>query len=135
MRNQYQTVIVELTIPADQSMLLVVRLTTAGVLARSAIGVDKLDDAKMAVEEACSCLMDQLSATGRIYLSFSRGRHHLTVSARSADRCPEMEDEQTADPQELDVVKCLLETLVDEVDLNVCGKWIREIRMRLALAD
>ena len=46
---------VELKVPAEQNMMLVLRLTTAGVVARAGLTVDRMDDVKMAVEEACSC--------------------------------------------------------------------------------
>ena len=42
---------ISLTVPADKSMMLVIRLTTAGVLARARLTVDAIDDMKMAVEK------------------------------------------------------------------------------------
>ena len=48
---------VELKLPAEQNMMLVMRLTTAGVVARAGLTVDRMEDVKMAVEEACNCLI------------------------------------------------------------------------------
>ena len=50
---------VELSFPSDKSMMLVLRLTAAGVLARAGLTVDVMDDVKLAVEEACNCLIGQ----------------------------------------------------------------------------
>ena len=41
---------VELKLPARQEMMLVLRLTTAGVIARAGLTVDRMDDVKLAVE-------------------------------------------------------------------------------------
>ena len=51
--------VISLTVPADKSMMLVIRLTTAGVLARARLTVDAIDDMKMAVEEACTLMISQ----------------------------------------------------------------------------
>ena len=40
---------VELKLPAEQNMMLVMRLTTAGVVARAGLTVDRMEDVKMAV--------------------------------------------------------------------------------------
>ncbi len=135
MREGYQTGSVMLTIPADRSMLMVARLTTAGVLARSAIGVDKLDDAKMAVEEACSCLMEQAKLSERIDLSFRPEGKSLRIVVKSAETCPEEVACRLPDRQALEIVRCLLEALADEVEVDACGDWIREIRLGIAMAD
>ena len=50
---------IELILPADSNLMLVIRLAAAGVIARAGVTVDRMDELKMAVEEACSCLMDQ----------------------------------------------------------------------------
>ena len=57
---------VELKLPARQEMMLVLRLTTAGVIARAGLTVDRMDDVKLAVEEACSCLIGQASSPRRL---------------------------------------------------------------------
>jgi anti-sigma regulatory factor (Ser/Thr protein kinase) len=50
-------------------MLLVIRLTTAGVMARAGLTVDILDDLKMSVEEACYCLITHTHC-GSIHVSY-----------------------------------------------------------------
>ena len=134
MQEQYQTGNIELMIPADRSMMMVVRLTTAGVLARSPIGVDKLDDAKMAVEEACNYLVEQMHSRGRILLRFCMDEDGLSVVVRDAGPCGE-QCGGTADSGETEIVRFMLEALADEVEMDVCGDWIREIRMRLHLGE
>ena len=62
---------VELKLPAEQNMMLVLRLTTAGVVARAGLTVDRMEDVKMAVEEACNCLIDGESAPRRLCLRFA----------------------------------------------------------------
>ena len=133
MCNQNQTGIVELTIPANTSMLLVVRLTTAGVLARAPIGVDRLDDAKMAVEEACHCMMNRADTAGRIGLEFRQVRNRMYICVRCSDGDCGLD--VTDDPQESEVIRNILESLVDEAEIRISENQIREIRMCMTLEN
>ena len=58
MIDSMQNRTVELSVPAHRDMMLVLRLTTAGVVARAGLGVDRINDVKMAVEEACALIIE-----------------------------------------------------------------------------
>ena len=77
---------VELSVPAVKEMMLVVRLTTAAVMARVGINADKMDDMKMAVEEAANCLM-QTSCICSLKLSFVRVSEGVSIAVRGGLHC------------------------------------------------
>ena len=111
---------VELCVPAVKEMMLVVRLTTAAVMARVGISADKMDEMKMAVEEAANCLM-QSACNSSLKLSFVRVSEGMIVSLRgvpdeTAD-CTERQKRKVSD-DEIAVIRCILETMADEVDLT-----------------
>ena len=118
---------VELKLPAQRSMMLVIRLTTAGVIARAGLGVDRMDDVKMAVEEACSCLMSD-GVSGTLRLRFAREGGQLLIRICADDGCAAPQ----ADPDELQVEKCILEALVDGVTLHVQDATVRGVDLRVA---
>lgn len=120
---------IELKVPAQQSMMLVLRLTTAGVVARAGLTVDRLDDVKLAVEEACSCLMDSENPPERICLRFSQEDGNLMIRICGDGCC----DESGMDEDEANVVRCILETLVDGVSARKNSEGIGMIELRVAL--
>lgn len=118
---------VELTLPAQQNMMLVLRLTTAGVIARAGLTVDRMDDVKLAVEEACSCLIGAEDAPSRLSLRFSEDESGLRIRVQGeCAGCAVNEDERA-------VVECILEALVDGVELKLQDDAIEAIEMRVAL--
>ena len=54
----------ELRLPADSAYVAAVRLTTAAFAARLDFSIDDLEDARIAVSEACTLLLDVLAGTG-----------------------------------------------------------------------
>ena len=121
---------VELSVAADSGMMLVMRLTTAGVIARAGLTVDVMDNLKMAVEEACNCLIGQPEPPERLNLSFCCADDLLRIRICAADvHCPEVQTDET----ELEIVRCILESLADSVDFDVCEGWIRAIELRCGL--
>lgn len=119
---------VELKLPAQQNMMLVLRLTTAGVIARAGLTVDKMDDVKLAVEEACSCLIGE-GGLKRLKLTFSDDQEYLRIRiCGDGDNCC-----ISADSDEMSVVRCILESLVDGVDVCMNGNAIGAIELRIAL--
>ncbi len=120
---------VELKLPAQQSMMLVLRLTTAGVVARAGLTVDRLDDVKLAVEEACSCLIDSPEPPTRLCLRFSQEGSALVIriSGEGDAGCVSMSRDEAG------VVGCILEALVDGVELCMSGESIRALELRVAL--
>ena len=121
---------VELSFPSDKSMMLVLRLTAAGVLARAGLTVDVMDDVKLAVEEACNCLIGQECPPERILCTFEREERNLEIAvsalARETGKCGMEEDE-------LRVVRAILESMVSSVEIDQTGGWIRKISMKVAL--
>ena len=120
---------VELKLPAQQNMMLVLRLTTAGVIARAGLTVDRMDDVKMAVEEACSSLIGAENGPERLCLRFVEEESCLKINVCGDCSCSGAvvgEDERT-------VIKCILESLVDGVDIHMHGGSVGAIEMRVAL--
>ena len=128
MREAVLTAPVELALPAHRNMMLVLRLTTAGVVARAGLTVDRMDDVKLAVEEACSCLIGKSDAPDRLRLRFSESDGALRISVRGegGSLAPIGEDER-------EVVRCILESLVDGAELRMDGAAIAEVELRVAL--
>ena len=130
MQKTYLKEAVELTVPASRDMMLVLRLTTAGVIARAALTVDRMDDVKMAVEEACNCLIsDEENAPSRLCLRFAQEDKHLAIRISGenldAGRCVS-EDERC-------VICCILESLVDKVEVEADGDMVHAVVLRIAL--
>ena len=121
---------VELKVPASRDMMLVLRLTTAGVIARAALTVDRMDDVKMAVEEACNCLIgDEEGAPRSLCLRFVQEDSQLLIRICgeniTAGRCIS-EDESC-------VIRCILESLVDQVEVEAEGELVHAVVLRVAL--
>lgn len=119
---------VELNLPAEQSMMLVLRLTTAGVVTRAGLTVDRMDDVKMAVEEACNCLIGG-GDIHRLCLRFEEEQDFLRIRI-----CGDGECTSAANPDEMGVVRCILESLVDGVDMCMRGDAIGAVELRIALS-
>ena len=119
---------VELALPARRSMMLVLRLTTAGVVARAGLTVDRMDDVKLAVEEACSSLISEAGGPERLRLRFSEADGALRISVRGEDGTP-----AAIGADEREVVRCILESLVDGAALCVDGSAIVGADLRVAL--
>ncbi|MDI9506113.1 MAG: hypothetical protein GX246_02360 [Clostridiales bacterium] len=124
---------VELRLPATRDMMLVVRLTTAGILARSGLTVEAVEDAKMAVEEACGSLI-RASRCAALYLCFVREPRgiSLTVQAESGSdaQCTPV---QCLDEDEADMLRAVLLSLMDEVSLVTSEGCLRSVRMHKVL--
>lgn len=120
---------IELSVPAAQEMMLVIRLTTAAAMARSGISADGMDDMKMAVEEAANCLM-QTSCISGIHMSFSRTPDGASVVLCADESAGETRTSGRAiSPDEIAVVRCVLETMADEVELCEDDGCVRRIAL------
>ena len=119
---------VELALPARRSMMLVLRLTTAGGVARAGLTGDRMDDVKLAVEEACSCLISEAGGPERLRLRFSEVDGALRISVRGEGGTPAAIGED-----EREVVRCILESLVDGAKLCMDGDAIAGAELRVAL--
>lgn len=120
---------VELKVPARQNMMLVLRLTTAGVVARMGLTVDRMDDVKMAVEEACSCLIDAENPPSCLSLRFEEQQDALLIRICGGGDC----GGSVLAEDEACVVRCILESLVDGVNVRMHGNCIGALELRVAL--
>lgn len=130
MGNTLSSAPIVLNLPADRNLMLVVRLTAAGVIAKAGATIDRMDDIKMAVEEACGCLMDQRNPPGRINLCFQVADRRLEVRAEATD-IPRASGDIDADA--LEIMTCILQSLVDCVEFQVADGFIAAISLRTAL--
>lgn len=121
---------VELTVAAEPGMMLIIRLTTAGVVTRAGLSIDVMDSLKIAVEEACVCLIGQDSPPERLALRFDCGEDALRIRADALDAG---EGGEGMDEAEMDVVRCILESLADDVAFHLEDGRIRAIELRSAL--
>lgn len=138
MANPVDNKRIELTLPADSGLMLVIRLTTAGVIARAGITVDRMDDLKLAVEEACNCLMGQDRCPDRLHVCFGIGEDSLEMQIRSeySDEtltAEALKGSRTED--ELEIERCILESMVESVDIGLENGWIACIGMKAAKAQ
>lgn len=125
MIDSMQNRTVELSVPAHRDMMLVLRLTTAGVVARAGLGVDRINDVKMAVEEACALIIETASAD-MLRLTFATDADALTICiCGGACEC--------TDEDEMQVVRCILESLVDDVQFCRTESGAGSVRLRVAL--
>ncbi|MDO4741633.1 MAG: hypothetical protein Q4A66_13275 [Eubacteriales bacterium] len=121
---------VELKVAADPGMMLVIRLTTAGVVTRAGLTIDAMDNLKIATEEACNCLIGQENPPKQLGLTYVCRDDSLFITVCGLDMdCASCE----ADEAELDVIRCILESLADEVSVDLCDGRIRAIELRAAL--
>ncbi len=122
-----QNRLIELTVPAHKDMMLVLRLTTAGVVARAGLGVDRINDVKMAVEEACALIIETAQAE-TLHLTFNIDSGAIAICVQGdACRC------ECSDNDEMQVVRCILESLVDDVQICRMDSGVGMIRLRVAL--
>lgn len=130
MQKTYLKEAVELSVPAIRDMMLVLRLTTAGVIARASLTVDRMDNVKMAVEEACNCLIgDETDAPSRLCLRFAQEENELVIRI-----CGEnVNVGRYISEDESCVVCCILESLVDKVEVEKDGEMVHAVVLRIAL--
>lgn len=122
---------VELYVAADESMLLIIRLTTAGVVARAGLTVDEMENLKIAAEEACSCLIGQQNPPRRLRLIFGCADGQLSIEAEACD--VEETPAGLADETELEIIRCLLESLADHAEFHTTNGWIRRVALQKKL--
>lgn len=110
---------IELCIPAERAMLLIARMTTSGVVSRAGFTLDEMDDMKMAVDEACNLMMLQKPCCNRLHLIYSYDDQSVEVVVEGRDYTQD-QGEKT-DKNMMEVIRCILETMVDEVELTERG--------------
>ena len=116
---------ITLTVPARQSALTVVRLTTAGVAARGNMDVETLEDVKTAVYEACYAMAMQKYAPQRLTLTFAPGEaFSVTISGEGA-LC-----ETGGRLPDLDLCNAVLTTMIPHARVIADERSIRQIVLR-----
>ena len=122
---------IELTLPAEPRMLLIIRLITAGVTARAGLTVDAVEDVKMAVEEACNCLL-RCACCESLKLSFMAvdGVLHIRVEVMGR---PEEFVKPAGDCDEVQVIRFILESMVDDAHVIYDGSALSAIEMAKSL--
>lgn len=107
---------VELCVPAERNMLLIVRMTTSGVVSRAGFTLDEMDDMKMAVDEACNLMMLQKLGCQALKFTYEYDEEAVTALVEGQDFAET--SEVTADTNMQEVIRCILESMVDEVTLT-----------------
>lgn len=110
---------VELDVPADPAYLAVIRTATAGLAARLDLTLDEIEDLRIAVDEACSLLLDGRAHPGAsLRTSFTMGSGILDVVIIGPAAVP---------PRESSFAWSVLHALVGGVETGsgAAGSWIR----------
>lgn len=102
---------VRLTLGCDNDMMLVLRMTTMGVLAQASFGLDRADEIKLAVDEAAKQFM---SAAEMLMVEYTFLPDGLKITVGAENRAPIMPN-----PDEWMVLLCVLESMGCSV--NVVG--------------
>ena len=114
---------IEMKLPAEKDMLLVVRLTASGILTRCGAMLDVMDDFKIAVEEACSLLIAQTESGGELHLRFEMAPGRASFEAHCQGKC--VRQQETA--------LCILEALVTEARLECGDEGVRGVYLAASL--
>lgn len=104
---------IQLTFPAVDSAMLVLRMTTVGVLAQAGLALDEADGVKLAVDEAAKQFM-ACAREKRLSVSYAAEADGLHITIGLADGTA-----IAPDPEEWMVLLCVLESMVCTV--NVLG--------------
>ena len=119
---------VEMTVPCEPRFLSVVRLTVAGAGARAGLGVQEVDDVKVAVSEACTNAIEHAYPEGgagcpgiKIRLTAREGELRLEVEDEGAGfepkRLPRVDLEERVQ-EEGGLGIYLMRQLMDEVKIE-----------------
>lgn len=81
---------VELTVPADPSFVSLVRAATAAICARADFPIDRLEDLRLAIDEACSIVIADAPGDAMMAVTWWLDGAHvrMRVSARSSSGRP-----------------------------------------------
>ncbi len=124
---------VQLTLPADRSAMVIMRLTTAGVVSYMGMTLDALEDFKMAAEEACNCILMQQSAYAKINLTFEQIESGVRLQVEGSDGQSQVT--QSMASSEVRIVRCILESMVDKVDIKINLSGIKSIAIEKELGE
>jgi hypothetical protein len=106
-------------------------LITAGVTARAGLTVDAVEDVKMAVEEACNCLL-RCASCDSLKLKFTSegGVLHMRVEGMGEATQPHA---LAGNCDEVQVIRYILESMVDDAHVIYDGSALSAIEMAKSL--
>lgn len=103
---------VELTLSVKEDLLVLARLTTSTVAARSGFDIEEIEDLRLAVDELCLHVLQGRRA-GRLHITFAADDGHVDIWCHFDGPDPTSEDELQEEGL-LDLSARILEALVDE---------------------
>jgi anti-sigma regulatory factor (Ser/Thr protein kinase) len=119
---------VDLLVEAQKDMMLIVRMTTLGVLARAGLTLDDMDDMKMAVDEAFCSLIEQSAGYEQIALHYEYDSDKACVRLSGQGGCRASANEY--DCREDEILRCVLESMADEVLIKKLGCSTTQIELK-----
>ena len=123
---------ITLRVPGKREYALVLRLALGGVAMLKDLDAGALDDLRNASDEAVDCLLHQGRPVSWLTLYVRDGGEHLTVRICAEFAGP---GERVLDPDEVEVSRAVLETLIPQVEMCAqdCG-CVEAISMTLKKA-
>ena len=119
---------VDLLVAAQKDMMLIVRMTTLGVLARAGLTLDDMDDMKMAVDEAFGYLIEQPVGYEQIALHYEYSGDAAIVCLNGQGGCAVTTNEESSCEDE--ILRCVLESMADEVLIGKAGAATAQIELK-----
>jgi hypothetical protein len=105
--------IISVSIPSKAEHLLVVRLAASGICSRLGMGIEKMEDVKAAVAEACLIMINDKAAYERLAVSFEYGD---TLRVKVSGECPGGEPQGGEIDAEFSLT--LLQALADRTEVG-----------------
>ncbi len=116
---------ITLTVPANEGALMVVRLTAAGVAARSELDLETMEDVKTAVYEACYAMTMQKFTPEWLAIRFAPGKD-FAVDIRALGAWTETGGREP----DLALCRAVLSTMIPHVRVDMDGPRICGIELR-----
>lgn len=135
----------EMRVPANMDMMLVVRMALSGMCVRRGMGLEALDKARMASDEACYYLVESGQAdTLKVDCSFSDDGLAVSFTALGGNAEQTAADEQTTTAKEnitdedllsIELARSVLQTLVKDVDITHDNGRIKSVSMTMLVSS
>lgn len=126
--------VIRLSFPARADLLILARLTAAAVAARAELGVDEIEDLRLAVDELCVSVMGKGEREGELTVEMTRTSGSVEISCSYAPAPGEAT--VLGEPPELS--SRILEALVDAHSFKVedGGRqaWLKKVSTSLRSA-
>ncbi len=104
---------VELSLPVEDDLLVLVRFTVSAVASRAGFDIEEIEDLRLAVDELCLLVL-QGRRTGRLLLSMAAGPEQIEVRCHYDGTEQPREDGALADGDDIGLSARILDALVDE---------------------